>query len=70
MSWPAAALVWFLHAQLSERGFDWGLAARSISGLEGRWLLLALIPIFGTYLGRALRWAVFLKPMKPQSFGR
>ncbi len=29
-----------------------------------RWLLISLIPIFGTYAGRALRWAVFLKPMK------
>ena len=60
-----AGLAWFLHSQLSQRGFDWALAGRSISGLHGRWLLLSLIPIFGTYLGRALRWAVFLKPMKP-----
>jgi glycosyltransferase 2 family protein len=58
-------LAWFLHSQLAGRGFDWGLAARSISGLRGRWLLLSIIPIFGTYLGRALRWAVFLQPMKP-----
>jgi uncharacterized protein (TIRG00374 family) len=26
---------------------------------------VSLIPIFGTYWGRALRWAVFLKPLKP-----
>lgn len=60
-----AALGWFLRAQLSERGFDWGLAVGSIRGLHGRWLLLSLVPIFGTYLGRALRWAVFLRPIKP-----
>ncbi len=28
------------------------------------WLLLALVPIFSTYGVRALRWAVFLKPLK------
>jgi uncharacterized protein (TIRG00374 family) len=28
-------------------------------------MAFALIPMFGTYYGRALRWAVFLKPVKP-----
>jgi len=32
--------------------------------LHWSWLLIALIPVFGTYYGRALRWAVFLKPLK------
>jgi hypothetical protein len=30
-----------------------------------QWVALSLIPIAGTYWGRALRWAVFLKPLKP-----
>ena len=30
-----------------------------------RSVAVSLIPIFGTYWGRALRWAVFLKPLKP-----
>jgi hypothetical protein len=30
------------------------------------WVAISLIPIGGTYWGRALRWAVFLKPLKPQ----
>jgi hypothetical protein len=29
------------------------------------WVAISLIPSFGTYWGRALRWAVFLKPLKP-----
>jgi uncharacterized protein (TIRG00374 family) len=29
------------------------------------WVAVSLIPILGTYWGRALRWAVFLKPLKP-----
>ncbi len=60
-----AAVVWFLYAQLSAQGFDWRLAARSFARLRGRWLALSLLPIAGTYGIRALRWAVFLKPLKP-----
>lgn len=28
-------------------------------------MLLSLVPLFGTYYGRALRWAVMLRPLKP-----
>jgi len=51
---------------LAERGFDWRLALRSIAGMRGKWLLLSVVTIFATYVGRALRWAVFLKPLKPR----
>ena len=60
----AGAVGWFLYAQLAARGFDWRLAARSFAGLRWGWLLLSLVPIAGTYGVRALRWAVFLKPLK------
>lgn len=59
-----AAVVWFLHAQFAERGFDWNLAADSFVRLRWRWLVLSLAPIAGTYVVRALRWAVFLAPLK------
>ena len=62
----AGGLFWFLYTQLRERGFDWSMVGRSIAGIRSEWLLISLIPIFGTYAGRALRWAVFLKPMKTQ----
>ena len=58
-----AAGWWVVHA-LASRGFDWRVAADSISRLRWSWLLLSAIPIFGTYYGRALRWAVLLKPLK------
>jgi uncharacterized protein (TIRG00374 family) len=44
--------------------FDWGQAAGAIARLHWVWLFLALIPISGTYYGRALRWEVFLRPQK------
>jgi glycosyltransferase 2 family protein len=60
----AAALVWFGGVQLASRGFDWRFAAGSLTRVHWNWLLLGLVPMFGTYYGRALRWAVFLKPLK------
>jgi glycosyltransferase 2 family protein len=61
----AALVLWFVYSRVSQYGFDWKLAAASIARLRWGWLLLSLVPIFGTYYGRALRWAVFLKPLKP-----
>lgn len=56
--------AWLLHSRLSARAFDWGLAAAAVTRLRWPWLVLASIPIFGTYYGRALRWRIFLRPQK------
>src|ERR1039458_4901409 len=61
-----AALAWILYSQWPKQGFDWPLAAASVMRLRWRWLLASLAPIYNTYWGRALRWAVFLKPLKPR----
>ena len=45
--------------------FDWKLAAGTFAHVHWWWVAVSLIPIFGSYWGRALRWAVFLKPLKP-----
>ena len=58
-----AALIW-LARRIDLRGFDWKLAADSVRSLDWVWLGLSLVFIAGTYYGRALRWAVFLKPLK------
>ena len=60
-----AVLIWFLATQVATRHFDWQLAARTFTHVRWSWVALSLIPIFGTYYGRALRWAVFLRPIKP-----
>lgn len=59
-----AGLVWLVRAQFAARPFDWGLLARTLSILHWQWLALALVPAFASYYGRALRWAVFLRPIK------
>ena len=70
--WVAAAvlaavlLAWLIRAEWAAKAFDWGLAASAMARLRWPWLLLAVVPIFGTYYGRALRWAVFLRPLKPR----
>jgi uncharacterized protein (TIRG00374 family) len=60
-----AGIIWFVRAQLTAHSFDWSLAFASLARLHWDWLGLSFIPMFGTYYGRALRWAVFLKPLKP-----
>jgi uncharacterized protein (TIRG00374 family) len=47
------------------RAFDWQMALGSFQRLRWGWIALSFIPIFGTYYGRALRWAVFLRPLRP-----
>jgi hypothetical protein len=41
------------------------LAAAAVAGLDWRWLGISLLPVAGAYYVRALRWAVFLRPLKP-----
>ena len=60
----AALVVWLLGAHSPLRGFDWNLAAAALARLNWPWLLLSLALAAATYYGRALRWAVFLKPLK------
>jgi uncharacterized protein (TIRG00374 family) len=55
------ALAW----RFSAPAFDWRLAAASIGRLDWIWIAASLIPGAGSYYVRALRWAVFLKPLKP-----
>jgi hypothetical protein len=59
-----ATAVWLLGAHSPLRGFDWNLAAAAMQRLNWSWLLLSLVMAASTYYGRALRWAVFLKPLK------
>jgi glycosyltransferase 2 family protein len=62
----AIAAIWLLYHALATRGFDWRLAAFSFTHVRPIWLLLALASAYSTYWGRALRWTVFLRPLKPR----
>ncbi|MEO8368587.1 MAG: lysylphosphatidylglycerol synthase transmembrane domain-containing protein, partial [Candidatus Solibacter sp.] len=61
-----ALAFWFFRTHTFEHPlFDWELARRSFAGVHWGWVAISLIPMLGTYLGRALRWSVFLRPLKP-----
>jgi uncharacterized protein (TIRG00374 family) len=63
--------AWLIYHAVVARQFDWRLALSSVAQLRLPWLLLAIATAYLTYVGRALRWAVFLRPLKSNpSFGR
>lgn len=45
--------------------FEWAVFAATFSQLQWAWLAPACVLAYATYFGRALRWAVFLKPLRP-----
>ncbi|HTM51913.1 MAG TPA: lysylphosphatidylglycerol synthase transmembrane domain-containing protein, partial [Bryobacteraceae bacterium] len=45
--------------------FDWAIFAATFSRLEWRWLILGCLLAYATYFGRALRWAVLLRAIRP-----
>ncbi len=47
--------------------FDWKLFAGTLARLEWRWLVLACALCLVTYYGRALRWEVLIRPLKPDA---
>lgn len=61
------AIVWWVWRELSRQAFDWQLAAHTFAQLQWSWLVLSLVPLFGTYYWRALRWGVMIRPVKPRS---
>lgn len=60
----AAAAVWAVRALAEPGRFDWGLTWSSLARCRTGWLAGSLVPIAGCYWVRALRWQVFLRPLK------
>ncbi len=48
------------------RGFHWAVFLNTLAGLDLWWLLAAAALALATYYGRARRWAVLLRPVKPR----
>lgn len=60
-----AAAAWLLYQRWG-RQFDARAFGRSFASLDWRWLALAIAAALATYWGRALRWAVMLRPLRPR----
>ena len=57
--------LYLLRSELRKSGFHWSVFVATLTRLDWRWLVAALGFVLATYYGRALRWAVLLKPLRP-----
>jgi uncharacterized membrane protein YbhN (UPF0104 family) len=48
-------------------GFDWALFGRTLVEVRGGWLAVAVGVSIASYFGRALRWAVMIRHLKPRA---
>ena len=56
----AAYAVW----RLRDSGFSWTEFAASFYHVDWSWLALAFSLVMATYVGRALRWEIMLRPLR------
>jgi len=67
----AALVVLIVAALLAMRWrhgeFDWSLLASTLLAVRGRWLAAALLVGLATYYGRALRWSVLIRHLRPDA---
>jgi glycosyltransferase 2 family protein len=57
--------LYLLRSELRRSGFRWSVFVATLTQLDLAWLLAAVALALATYYGRALRWAVLLKPLRP-----
>ena len=50
-----------------QSGFDWNEFAAALKHVDWSWLTLGAALVLSTYLGRALRWEVMLRPLCPDA---
>jgi hypothetical protein len=58
--------AFWAYRRVAESGFVWAEFIGALTGVRWVWLAASLPPILLTYLVRALRWQVFLRPVAPQ----
>ncbi len=61
-----AAGVWAYVAGTGEKPFDWPVFMATVTAMDWKWLSLSVLFSYTTYLVRALRWRVLLKPLRPR----
>lgn len=59
-------VVALFYHRWRQTGFHWGVFASSFLHLKWSWVAGAALIALTTYYGRALRWAVMLKPLRPR----
>lgn len=61
------AATWFGLTRLKENGFDWEKFKTALLSLDPFWFGGAIVLILVTYFGRAVRWAVMIRPIAPKA---
>ncbi len=61
----AVAAAWIFYSNARDKGFDLKVFLASFRGLDWGWLGTSLLFSYGTYVVRALRWAVLIRPLRP-----
>jgi uncharacterized membrane protein YbhN (UPF0104 family) len=57
------AAVVYVYYRWHHSGFAWQKFVDVLSTVDWSWLSLALALILATYVGRALRWEIMLRPL-------
>lgn len=52
--------------EIRKQGFHWSVFWGTLRALDWRWLTASVAFSYSTYVGRALRWAVLLRPLRPK----
>ena len=60
----AAGATGFLAWRWHTSGFDWNEFSAALIHVDWSWLAAAMALVLATYVGRALRWEVMLRPLK------
>ncbi len=58
------AMVAFVVYRWRTSGFSWHEFTKALANVDWSWLALALALILATYVGRAMRWEVMLRPLQ------
>jgi hypothetical protein len=61
------ALAAFIVYRWRTSGFEWGVFLSTFRGVHWGWLGFGAVVIILTYYGRALRWQVMVRPLRPDS---
>jgi uncharacterized protein (TIRG00374 family) len=62
-----AGAVVFAVWRWRQSGFDWNEFAAALRHVDWSWLTLGALLVLATYIGRALRWEVMLRPLCPDA---
>lgn len=57
----------FILFRVTRSGFDWPTFFAAFRGVDWRWLLASVLLVYVSHLGRALRWSVMLRPIRPDA---